>query len=210
MSTYLAADTIRTLREERGLTQRELAAAVGVTDKAVSKWESGRGLPDISLIEPLAGALEVSVTELLSGDVRQNTNRSGNMARGRFYVCPICGNVVHALGEGSFSCCGSQMLPQDAEAPDNGHAFTIERIEDDWYVTLDHPMTKEHYISFAAYVTTDGLYLKKLYPEMQVEPRFHIVGPGTIYLFCNQHGLFAQRTPKIARPSSAGKLPALE
>ncbi|WP_286684671.1 helix-turn-helix domain-containing protein [Collinsella sp. UBA1693] len=208
MNTYLAADTIRTLREARALTQRELATAVGVTDKAVSKWESGRGLPDISLIEGLAAALGVSVAELLSGDVRQNANRAGNMARSRFYVCPICGNVVHAMGEGSFSCCGSQLLPQEAETPDDAHAFTIERIEDDWYVTLDHPMTKQHFISFAAYVTTDGLHLKKLYPEMQAQARFHITGPGTIYLFCNRHGLFAQRTPKIARPSSAGKLPA--
>lgn len=105
VNTYLAADTIRTLREARALTQRELACAVGVTDKAVSKWESGRGLPDISLIEGLATALGVSVAELLSGDVRQNANRAGNMARSCFYVCPICGNVVHAMGEGSFSCC---------------------------------------------------------------------------------------------------------
>lgn len=174
----------------------------------MSKWESGRGLPDISLIEGLATALGVSVAELLSGDVRQNANRAGNMARSCFYVCPICGNVVHAMGEGSFSCCGSQLLPQEPEAPDDAHAFTIERIEDDWHVTLDHPMTKQHFISFAAYVTTDGLHLKKLYPEMQAQTRFHITGPGTIYLFCNRHGLFAQRTPKIARPSSAGKLPA--
>lgn len=152
VNTYLAADTIRTLREARALTQRELATAVGVTDKAVSKWESGRGLPDISLIEGLATALGVSVAELLSDDVRQNANRAGNMARSCFYVCPICGNVVHAMGEGSFSCCGSQLLPQEPEAPDDAHAFTIERIEDDWYVTLDHPMTKQHFISFAAYV----------------------------------------------------------
>ena len=64
------------------------------------------------------------------------------MARSCFYVCPICGNVVHAMGEGSFSCCGSQLLPQEPEAPDDAHAFTIERMEDDWHVTLDHPMTK--------------------------------------------------------------------
>lgn len=210
MNTYLAAETIRTLRETRGLTQRALADAVGVTDKAVSKWESGRGLPDISLVDALAEALEISVAELFSGDVRRNANRAGNMARSRFYVCPICGNVVHAMGDGSFSCCGSHMLAQDAEEPDDAHAFSIERIEDDWYVTLGHPMTKRHYISFVAYVTTDSLHLKKLYPEMQAEPRFHITGPGTIYLFCNQHGLFARRVPKIPRPSPAGKLPSLE
>ena len=129
--TFLAAHAIKQLREERGLTQRTLAESLGVTDKAVSKWESGRGLPDISLVEPLAQRLGISVAELLAGDIRANANRAGNMLKGVFYVCPICGNVVHALGEGSFSCCGSTMLPQEAEEPDADHAFSIERIEDD-------------------------------------------------------------------------------
>lgn len=109
--TFLAAHAIKQLREERGLTQRALAESLGVTDKAVSKWESGRGLPDISLVEPLAQRLGISVAELLAGDIRANANRAGNMLKGVFYVCPICGNVVHALGEGSFSCCGSTMFP---------------------------------------------------------------------------------------------------
>lgn len=158
--TFLAAHAIKQLREERGLTQRALAESLGVTDKAVSKWESGRGLPDISLVEPLAQRLGISVAELLAGDIRANANRAGNMLKGVFYVCPICGNVVHALGEGSFSCCGSTMFPQEAEEPDADHAFSIERIEDDWYVTLDHPMTKDHYISFVAYATMDGISLR--------------------------------------------------
>ena len=192
----MAAHVIKRLREERGLTQRALAESLGVTDKAVSKWESGRGLPDISLVEPLAQRLGISVAELLAGDIRANANRAGNMLKGVFYVCPICGNVVHALGEGSFSCCGSTMFPQEAEEPDADHAFSIERIEDDWYVTLDHPMTKDHYISFVAYATMDGICFKKLYPEQSVQPRFHITGRGRIYLYCNQHGLFTSLTPR--------------
>ena len=201
MTTYLASDTIRRLREERGLTQRKLAEAVGVTDKAISKWETGRGLPDITLVEPLASALGVSVAELLTGDVRENANRSGNMMRTVFYVCPICGNVICALGEGSFSCCGSRMLPQEAEeaAEDSTHAFHIERVEDDWFVTLEHPMTKQHFISFVAYVTSDGICMKKLYPEQIIEPRFTIRGSGWLYLYCNQHGLFRMRTPRVPR-----------
>ena len=201
MSTYLTAETIRRLREERGLTQGKLAEAIGVTDKAVSKWETSRGLPDISLVEPLASALGVSVAELLTGDVRENANRSGNMMRSVFYVCPICGNVVHALGEGSFSCCGSQMLPQEPEdaTMDAAHAFTAEHIEHDWFITLDHPMTKQHYISFVALVTSDTIQLKKLYPEQSIEVRLPMRGSGWLYLYCNQHGLFRMRTPRIAR-----------
>ena len=195
-NTFLAPETIKRLREERRLTQRQLACALGVTDKAVSKWESGRGLPDITLVEPLAQALGVSVAELLAGDVRANANRAGNMLRSIFYVCPICGNVVHAMGEGSFSCCGSAMLPLEAEEPDEEHAFNIDRIEDDWCVTLDHPMTKDHYVSFVAYVTSGAVHMRKLYPEQQIEERFHMTGSGTIFLYCNKHGLFKLRTPR--------------
>ena len=198
MSTYLSPETIRSLREARGLTQRALAEAIGVTDKAISKWETGRGLPDISLVEPLAQALGVSVAELLTGDVRQNANRSANLLKSVFYVCPVCGNVVYALGEGSFSCCGSQMLPQEAEDTDadSAHAPQVESIEHDWFVSLDHPMSKTHYISFMALVTTDGVTMKKLYPEQAAEARFPVRGAGWIYLYCNRHGLFRLRTPR--------------
>ena len=196
MAGYLTADTIKALREQRGLTQRALAEAVGVTDKAVSKWESGRGLPDVSLVESLAEALGVSVSELLTGDVRQNANRSGNLMRSKFYVCPLCGNVVHALGEGSFSCCGVSLMPVEAEEPDENHGISIERVEDEWYVTLDHPMTKGHFISFIAYLTTDGITLKKLYPEQEAAARFRMGMSGVILAYCNRHGLFRVRTPR--------------
>lgn len=200
MAGYLTADTIKTLREGRKLTQRALAEAVGVTDKAVSKWESGRGLPDISLVEPLAAALGVSVAELLTGDVRQNANRAGNLLRSHFYVCPVCGNVLYALGEGSYSCCGVALAPAEAEEPDEGHALEVESIEDEWYVTLDHPMRKDHYISFIAYVTTDGVTIKKLYPEQEAAARFRCGQSGIIVAYCNRHGLVSVRTPRrVAR-----------
>ncbi len=161
-----------------------------------SPWH---GLPDITLVEPLAHKLGVSVAELLAGDVRTNANRAGNMLRSVFYVCPICGNVVHAMGEGSFSCCGSALLPLEAEKPDDAHAFSVSRVEDDWCVTLDHPMTKDHYVSFVAYATAGALCMHKLYPEQQIESRFHIAGSGHIYLYCNKHGLFKQPTPRRTR-----------
>lgn len=200
MAGYLTADTIKTLREGRKLTQRALAEAVGVTDKAVSNWESGRGLPDISLVEPLAAALGVSVAELLTGDIRQNANRAGNLLRSHFYVCPVCGNVLYALGEGSYSCCGVALAPAEAEEPDEGHALVVESIEDEWYVTLDHPMRKDHYISFIAYVTTDGVTIKKLYPEQEAAARFRCGQSGIIVAYCNRHGLVSVRTPRrVAR-----------
>ena len=193
MNHYVTGSAIRLLREKKGYTQKQLAERLMVSDKAVSKWESGRGLPDISLIEPLAKNLGISVAELLSGECIQNTNRHGNMHKSRLYVCPVCGNVIFAAGEGAFSCCGVQLPPLEREEDDAEHAILTERMEDDMFVTLTHPMEKAHYISFFAYVTADRVQLVKLYPEQNAEARFPIRGRGMLYAYCNRHGLFGKR-----------------
>jgi DNA-binding XRE family transcriptional regulator/desulfoferrodoxin (superoxide reductase-like protein) len=187
---FVTGGAIRALREKKGYTQKQLAEQVMVSDKAVSKWETGRGLPDISLIEPLAAALHVSVAELLSGELIENKNRAGNMLRGCFYVCPICGNVIHAIGKGAFSCCGVALPPLEAEEADEAHGIQVEKVESDHYVTLRHPMSREHYISFIAYVTMSRVEIVKLYPEQDAEARFQIAGRGMIYAYCSWHGLF--------------------
>lgn len=198
-STYVSGEVIKALRERRGITQRMLAEAVGVTDKAVSKWEVGRGLPDVSLVGSLAAALGVSVAELLSGRVCENANRAGNVARSVVHVCPLCGNVVISLGEGSFSCCGSVLIPCEPETPDARHAVLTEAVDGEWRVSFDHPMEKDHYISFIAYITSGGVHLAKLYPEQQCFASFRSQGPGRILAYCNRHGLFECRTPAVRR-----------
>ena len=67
LTQYVTGASIKRLRERRGLTQQQLADKMTVSDKTVSKWETGRGYPDISLVEPLAAALGVSIIELFSG-----------------------------------------------------------------------------------------------------------------------------------------------
>ena len=193
MNNYVTGGAIRLLREKIGYTQKQLAERLMVSDKAVSKWESGRGLPDISLIEPLAKTLGVSVAELLSGECVQNTNRHGNMLRCKFYVCPVCGNAIFATGEGAFSCCGVQLPPLEAEEADEAHAIRVERTEDEYFFSLEHPMEKTHFVSFFALVTPDRVQLVKLYPEQNAEARFAIRGRGICYAFCNRHGLFARK-----------------
>ena len=193
MNNYVTGSAIRALREQKGYTQKQLAERLLVSDKAVSKWESGRGLPDISLIEPLAKTLGVSVAELLSGEYVQNRNRHGNMLKSRFYVCPVCGNAMFATGEGSFSCCGVSLPPLEPEEPDEVHEIRTERIEDEHYVRLNHPMEKTHYISFLAFVTSDRVQFVKLYPEQNAEARVHLSGRGVLYALCNRHGLYAKR-----------------
>ena len=163
---------------------------IHVSGKAVSKWETGQGFPDISLLEPLAQALAISVIELLSGEDIRNTNRSSNMAKGRFDVCTVCGNVIIATGETVVSCCGITLPPLEAEPADEEHAIRKEIAEDEFFVSVDHPMTKEHYISFLAAVSDFGVQLVKLYPEGNAEARFKIDRVKTLYAYCNRHGLF--------------------
>ena len=218
MTSYISGASIRALRERAGMTQRHLADRLGITDKAVSKWETDRGLPDITLVEPLACALGVSVAELLSGEQIVNANRAGNLLRAKFYVCPLCGNVIHATGEASISCCGIALpvlevenavdgripaAPENAAAADPSvHLPRVEVADGEVYLTMEHPMGKDHFISFMAYVTTDQVFFRKLYPEQTADARFPYRGPGTIFAYCNRHGLFACRTPRVQRKSA--------
>ena len=190
MDNYVTGATIRGLREHKGMTQEELAARIHVSAKAVSKWETGKGFPDISLLEPLAKALGISVIELLSGQDVRNRHRAFNMLKSVWYVCPACGNVLCATGEAVISCCGIVLPPLEAEGADEGHPFHTEVIEDEIYVSLDHPMTKEHYISFLAAVSDQGMQLVKLYPEGGAEARFKRGRVRGLYAYCNRHGLF--------------------
>ncbi|MBQ2160938.1 MAG: helix-turn-helix domain-containing protein [Firmicutes bacterium] len=190
MDRYVTGAVIRRLRESKKLTQEELADKLFVTSKAVSKWETGQGFPDISLLEPLAKALDISVIELLSGEDVKNSNRSFNMLRGKFYVCPVCGNVIRSTGEAVVSCCGITLPPAEPEEADDDHMIMKEVVEDEYYVTMDHPMTKDHYISFLAAVTDQGMEFVKLYPQGPCEARFKIRRLKYLYAYCNRHGLF--------------------
>lgn len=193
MDNYVTGATVKRLREKGEMTQSELADKIGVTAKAVSKWETAKGLPDISLIEPLAAALGVSVTELMSGETVINANVSANMLRSKLYVCPVCGNVVHTVGEAVVSCCGVNLPALEADDVDGAHEIKIDRIEHEYYVSIDHEMMKSHYISFIAYVTSDRFELVKLYPEGNAETRFAVRGHGFIYAYCNRHGLMKKK-----------------
>ena len=190
MDQYVTGEMIRNAREALGLSQAKLGELLNISDKTVSKWETGRGYPDISMLESLASALGLSVTELLAGKSVTNGNRSFNMMRMKFYVCPVCGNVIISTGEAVISCCGITLPVCEAEPSDEAHSIHTEIIEDEYFVSIDHEMTKSHYISFIAAVKDDGCEIKKLYPEGPTEARFKISRSRLIYCFCNRHGLF--------------------
>ncbi len=172
------------------MTQAELAEKIGVSSKTVSKWETAKGLPDISLLQPLARVLGISVIELFSGEHITNNNISANMLRCKFYVCPVCGNVIHSTGTAVVCCCGITLPPLEAEESDDEHGISIENVEDEHFISIPHPMTKQHFISFAAFVTSDRIQMVKFYPESNAETRLMLRGRGYIYYYCNRHGLF--------------------
>lgn len=193
MNNYITGATIKRLREEKRITQSQLAEQIGVSGKAVSKLETAKGLPDITLIEPLAKVLGVSVMELMSGETVNNKNVSANILRSKFYACPVCGNIIRSTGDAVISCCGITLPPLEAEETDESHRINIERVEDEYFVTVDHDMTKKHFVSFIAHLTSDRVQFVKLYPEGNAETRFQLRGKGFLYIYCNKHGLMKKR-----------------
>ena len=205
MNQYVTGSTIKNLREKAKLTQCELASLLNVSDKTVSKWETGRGFPDIVFLEPLAQVLKVSIIELLSGKEVVNQNKNAKIQRSKFYVCPICGNVIFSVGEALISCCGLELLPLEcenlAENPENlgnpkegelakSHEITVENSDSDLFVSLNHPMEKEHYICWLAVVRLNSVEIIKLYPEQNAEARIKFGRRIKIFAYCNRHGLF--------------------
>ena len=189
MDAYITGAVIKDLRERKGITQAELAEKLSVSSKAVSKWETAKGLPDITLIEPLSKALGVSVMELMAGGAVINRNISSNILRSKFYVCPLCGNIIRTTGDTLISCCGITLPALEAEMADDDHKITIEQVEDEYFVTIEHEMTKQHFISFVAFLTSDRVQFVKLYPEGNAECRLSFRGGGYLYIYCNKHGL---------------------
>lgn len=193
MNTYITGLTIKNIRESKGMTQSELADILGVTSKAVSKWETAKGLPDISLLQSLALALDTSVIELMNGEKIINKNISSNMLRTKFYVCPVCGNIIHSVGDTLVSCCGITLPVLEAESFDDNHEIIIDVVENEHFISIKHDMTKQHYISFLAYVSSDRIQFVKLYPEGNAETRLQLRGRGYLYAFCNKHGLMKKK-----------------
>lgn len=190
---YPSGETIKKLRIQKNLTQSKLAEILSVSDKTISKWETGKGLPDISILQNLSKALGVSISELFSGDIAINSNKNSNMKNLCFYVCPKCKNIIFSIGEGSFSCCGEPLKKLECKQNDPMHNIKIDFIENEYYVFLDHEMTKEHYMSMLCLVTSDRIQAVKLYPEQACCAIFSKCGHGTVYALCSNHALFAKK-----------------
>lgn len=178
------------LRKEKGMTQKQLAEKLGIVPKTVSKWETGHGFPDIGMLANLADILGVSERVLLDGSIVKNVKQVGNMRRTKFYVCPFCGSILQGVGKSQVICCGKTVEASEVKQVDDTHIINISEIENDYYVEINHDMTKEHFISFVAYVASDRILMIRLYPEQAPAVRFSKMHGGRFYFYCNKHGLF--------------------
>ena len=182
------------LRRETNMTQKDIAELLNLSDRTISKWERGLGCPDVSLLSELSRIYGVNIERLLAGDLDPNENNyGGNMKRTKFYVCSTCGNVAFSTSETDITCCGRKISALVAEKDKENHVMNIEKIEDDYFITIDHEMRKNHYISFVAFVGYDRVLLVKLYPEQNAEIRFPQMNCNLIYAHCSEHGLWEKR-----------------
>lgn len=181
---------LRVLRKSKNLTQKEIADRLGVVPKTVSKWETGHGFPDVSVISLLADILGVSERILLSGKIIENSKQAGNISRTKFYVCPNCGSLMQGVGNCQILCCGKILEPLKAKDVDGDHFISVTDDGDELYVQINHEMTKEHYIVFVAYVRFDRVITIRLYPEQDCAVRMPKAYGGKFVYYCNRHGLF--------------------
>ena len=192
MDTGKIGEIIYNFRTEKKLTQKQLADAMHISDKTVSKWERGAGCPDVSLLPELCRFLGVNLEDMLSGELDKNDIVGRNMKKTVFYVCPECGNIISATAEANISCCGKKTRMLEPKKAEDEEKLKVELIDNEYYISSDHEMTKQHYITFAALLTGDSLIMKKQYPEWDLQVRIPRTAHGKLVWYCNQHGLFYQ------------------
>lgn len=180
------------LRKESQMTQLQLAERLNVSDKAVSKWERRLGCPDVSLLADLSQIFSVDLEKLLSGELNVNDALGGNMKKIKFYVCPECRNLITAMNHTTISCCGKKLTALEPKKAMGDERLSVEIIENDYYITSEHEMSREHYISFVALLTGDSMILRKQYPEWNLQVRIPVIAHGRLLWYCSQHGLLYQ------------------
>ena len=185
-------DLIRQLRNEHSMTQKQLAEELHISDKTVSKWERGKGLPDISLISELSRLFGIDIQNLLKGDLTPNDITGGNMKQIKYYVCPVCESITFSTGDAEVSCCKRKLSSLELKKADEGEMLTVQVVEDEWFISSKHPMNKEVYISFLAFASGDRIQVIKQYPEWDFHVRIPRQGHGMLIWYSTKEGLLYQ------------------
>lgn len=179
-------------RAKKGMTQKELADAIAVTDKAVCKWEKGHGCPDITLLSQLSKVLEIDIQSILRGELVKNRSIAGNMNRLKFYRCPTCGNLVTSVKEIEISCCGNKLHSMELRQTDNPkYQPVISEFDGRYLVSFKHPMTKDEYIANLITVQYDKLMVTNLFAEQEAVVILPQIGGVRMFVITSKGELFA-------------------
>lgn len=192
MNAEKTGSLIRSLRIKKGLTQKELAHMICVTDKAVCKWEKGRGCPNITLISQLSKVLEVDIQSILQGYLDKNKKIGENMNHLKFYKCPTCGNLVTSIKSVELSCCGNKLSPVSAQTrSEPEYQPVIQEFDGQYSIKFNHPMTKSDYISQVIVVRYDQIMTVNLYAESEAIITIPQVRGIRLFLITNKSELIA-------------------
>ncbi|MCI6892009.1 MAG: helix-turn-helix domain-containing protein [Treponema sp.] len=192
MNAEKTGNLIRSLRIKKGLTQKELAHMICVTDKAVCKWEKGRGCPNITLISQLSKVLEVDIQSILQGYLDKNKKIGENMNHLKFYKCPTCGNLVTSIKSVELSCCGNKLSPVSAQTrSDPEYQPVIQEFDGQYSIKFNHPMTKSDYISQVIVVRYDQIMTVNLYAESEAIITIPQVRGIRLFVITNKSELIA-------------------
>ncbi|MFV2046239.1 helix-turn-helix domain-containing protein [Metabacillus sp. YM-086] len=192
MDNSKVGNLIYNLRKEKGLTQKQLADSMNISDRTISKWERGYRCPDVTLLPSLSSILGVNIENILEGELASNDFVGGNMKRSNYFVCPSCHNIVLATGDIDISCCGRKVERLVAKKATDEEKLSITEIDSELFISSDHPMTKDHYISFIALATGDSVQIMKQYPEWGLQTRLPQHKHGKLLWFDTQFGLYYQ------------------
>ena len=192
MNAEKTGSLIRSLRIKKGLTQKELAQMICVTDKAVCKWEKGRGCPNITLISQLSKVLEVDIQSILQGYLDKNKKIGENMNHLKFYKCPTCGNLVTSIKSVELSCCGNKLSPVSAQTrSEPEYQPVIQEFDGQYSIKFNHPMTKSNYISHVIVVRYDQIMTVNLYAESEAIITIPQVRGIRLFVITNKSELIA-------------------
>lgn len=193
MDQIKTGELIRKLRTDMRLTQKQLAEKLHVSDKAVSKWECGNGCPDLSLLTALSEVFGTDTDTLLTGEILKNEREKGDMKKLRFYICNDCGNIITATSDAAVTCCGNKLTALEPREAMESEMLIAEDIGGEWYITSDHEMTKDNYISFVAYVNENSVMIFKQYPEWSININLPMFRSGRLIWYCNKEGILYQK-----------------
>lgn len=166
MDCHKVGKLICSLRKEKNMTQKELADAMNISDRTISKWERGLGCPDVSLLHELSTILKVHMEKMLAGDLDPNEDDRGDMRRVKFYVCPNCGNVLFSTSAAEISCCGRKLASLAVNAEDENKPYYFPSIEAGKFVEKENRITMPLSIT-AHHATTDGWHIKTFLEDLQ-------------------------------------------